>query len=92
MSYNEIKIKTYEKQVFINDQIIAFTRKEYELILYFMIKKSNVFSEEPIVEHFGGDYVILSDSLDFVYTQIRNLRRKPTAIDCKIYIKNISKF
>ena len=92
MSFNEIKVKVDENQAFVNDKLLNLTRKEYDLLLFFMANKDRIITKESIVEHLWGDNVILTDSFDFVYTHVKNLRKKLSSLNCKNYIKVIYGF
>ena len=92
VSFNEIKVRTDENQAFANDQLLNLTRKEYDLLLFFMSNRDRIVTKESIVEHLWGDNVILTDSFDFVYTHVKNLRKKLIANNCRNYIKVIYGF
>jgi DNA-binding response OmpR family regulator len=92
LTFNEIKVKTNENQAFVNDQLLNLTRKEYDLLLFFMANKERIVTKESIVEHLWGDNVVLTDSFDFVYTHVKNLRKKLIGKDCRNYIKVIYGF
>lgn len=87
--YNEIRVSTDEKQVYVNDQMLNLTRKEYDLLLYFIANKNRVVTKESIVEHLWGDEITLTDSYEFVYTHIKNLRKKILDRKGSDYIKTI---
>ncbi|WP_299700308.1 response regulator transcription factor [uncultured Pontibacter sp.] len=55
---------------------MTLTKKEFELLLYFVSNKNRVLTKDSIAEHLWGDHIETLDSLDFVYTHIKNLRRK----------------
>jgi DNA-binding response OmpR family regulator len=90
--FNEISIKTNDHQAFVNDSLLNLTRKEYDLLLFFLANRNRIVTKESIVEHLWGDNVILTDSFDFVYTHVKNLRKKLIASNCKNYIKVIYGF
>ncbi len=90
--FNEIRVQTDANQVYVHNQPIPLTRKEYDLLLFFMINRERVITKESIVEHLWGDQVILTDSFDFVYTHVKNLRKKLIANNCRNYIKVIYGF
>jgi DNA-binding response OmpR family regulator len=92
ISFNEIRVNTYEKQAYINDKLLNLTRKEYDLLLFFVANRNRIITKESIVEHLWGDEVILTDSFDFVYTHVKNLRKKIVKADGKNYIKCIYGF
>ena len=89
IKFNEIEIDTDKMRVSINDQNLTLTRKEYELILYFVINKNKVLTKESIIEHLWGDHSDMFDSLDFIYTHIKNLRKKMQDMGGADYLKSV---
>ncbi|TDE13262.1 MULTISPECIES: response regulator transcription factor [Dyadobacter] len=71
------------------DEQITLTRKEYELLLYLLSNKNKVVTKEAIVEHLWGDDIDMADSYDFIYSHIKNLRKKLMASGCPDYIKAV---
>lgn len=92
ITFNEIRINTEDNQVFVNDRLLVLTKKEYDLLLFFMANRNRIITKESIVEHLWGDNVILTDSFDFVYTHVKNLRKKIVAAEGRNYIKCIYGF
>jgi DNA-binding response OmpR family regulator len=90
--FNEIRINTDDNQVFVNEKLLILTKKEYDLLLFFMANRNRIITKESIVEHLWGDNVILTDSFDFVYTHVKNLRKKIVASEGRNYIKCIYGF
>ncbi|MDW5290332.1 response regulator transcription factor [Formosa sp. PL04] len=86
ITFNEITLDTKSKTASINGKSMALTRKEYELLLFFISNKGRVLSKEIIAEHLWGDNSDLLDNFDFIYVHINNLRKKLTAEGAK-YIK-----
>ncbi len=86
ITFNEIKINTVSRTAYINDKSIALTKKEFDLLLFFVSNKDRVLSKEIIAEHLWGDHSDLMDNFDFIYVHINNLRKKLTAEGAK-YIK-----
>lgn len=92
ITFNEIRINTDDNQVYVNDKLLTLTKKEYDLLLFFMSNRNRIITKESIVEHLWGDDVILTDSFDFVYTHVKNLRKKIVASEGRNYIKCIYGF
>lgn len=90
--FNEITVSTEAKQAWVNKKLLNLTRKEYDLLVFFMTNANRIITKESIVEHLWGDNVILTDSFDFVYTHVKNLRKKIVASKGKNYIKCIYGF
>jgi len=86
IEFNEIKIDTRSRTAYINDRAMALTKKEYDLLVFFVANKGRVLSKEIIAEHLWGDDSDLLDNFDFIYVHINNLRKKLTAAGAK-YIK-----
>lgn len=68
---------------------ITLTRKEYELLLYLLSNKNRVVTKEAIVEHLWGDNIDMCDSYDFIYSHVKNLRKKLVQAGAPDYIKAI---
>lgn len=65
------------------------TKKEYDLLVYFIANKNKVVTKEAIVEHLWGDSIDMADNYDFIYTHIKNLRKKLLQVGCPDYIRAI---
>ncbi len=88
--FNEIKILFDNHKILVNGVEVILTRKEYDLILYFIMNKEKVLSKEVIAEHLWGDDMgLAADSFDFIYTHIKNVRKKLIDKGCKDYIKTV---
>ena len=71
------------------DSKLELTKKEYELLVYFISNQNRVVTKQSIAEHLWGDHMDMSDSFDFVYQHIKNLRKKITQAGGKDYISTI---
>ncbi len=86
---NEIRLIPDEHRAFVNDNEIILTKKEYELLLFFISNRNKVITKAGLAEYLWGDYMDMADSYDFIYTHIKNLRRKLLKKGCGDYIKTI---
>ncbi len=86
---NELKIDPEQHEVFVNNNEISLTKKEFDILMYFVTNKEKVLTKEGILEHIWGDDANTLDNFDFVYTHIKNLRKKLIAKKCRDYIKSI---
>ena len=87
MKFENLSINTRAKTVLVNDKPLDLTRKEYELLLYFMSNKKRVISKNAIAEHLWGDD--MQGNNDFIYTHIKNLRKKLIEAGGTDYIKSV---
>ncbi|WP_316809096.1 response regulator transcription factor [Pedobacter agri] len=89
LSFNEISIDLLAMEVKINENAIVFTKKEYDLLIYFISNQGKVISKNAIAEHLWGDEIDMLDDFDFIYTHIKNLRKKLVEAGAKDYIKSM---
>jgi DNA-binding response OmpR family regulator len=89
LRFDEILLDLQEKSVEVNNQPIDLTRKEYDLLLYFISNKNKVISKSAIAEHLWGDNMDMADNYDFIYTHIKNLRKKLLQAGSADYIKSV---
>lgn len=89
IEFDELKIDLDEKQAMINNKKLDLTKKEYDLLLYFISNKNKVINKSAIAEHLWGDNMDLADNYDFIYTHIKNLRKKLLQLGSPDYVKSI---
>lgn len=87
--HNEVEIDTDSKQGIVNNKPLNLTKKEYDLLLYFITNKNRVLTKEAIAEHLWGDNIDLADNFDFVYTHIKNIRKKIMLEGGADYLKTV---
>ena len=87
--FNEIKINTDSNEVFVNEKILDLTKKEFEILLYFVVNRNKVITRESIAEHVWGDNISYADNFDFIYSHIKNIRRKIETNNGRNYLHNI---
>ena len=87
--FNEISIDLHGRAVTVNDTSIVLTRKEYDMLLYFIANKGKVISKTALAEHLWGDEIDMHNNFDFIYTHIKNLRRKLLEANGRDYLVSI---
>jgi DNA-binding response OmpR family regulator len=85
--FNEISIDLQAKTVSVHDTPLKFTRKEFALLIYFIANKGKVVSKNAIAEHLWGDGIDLADNFDFIYSHIKNIRKKLVEAGANDYIQ-----
>ena len=63
--FQEIRLDTNSRTAFLNEKPITLTRKEYDLLLFFITNQGRVLSKSIIAEHLWGDDSDMLDSFDF---------------------------
>ncbi len=71
-----LKVDIEERQVFVNNQPLTLNRKELDILAFLMMNKNRIASKSAIAENIWGDYIDQVNDFDFIYSQIKNLRKK----------------
>jgi DNA-binding response OmpR family regulator len=87
--FEEIEIDPVAKIAIVNEKPLELTKKEYFLLLYFITNKNRVLTKEAIAEHLWGDNIDMVDNFDFIYTHMRNLRKKLKKSGANDYLQTI---
>ncbi len=89
VQFNEIELNADTLEAKVNNALLELTRKEFELLLYFIVNKNRVLSRQSIAAHLWGDYTDNLSNFDFVYQHVKNLRRKIEAAEGTDYINTV---
>jgi len=86
---NELYIDLLAKTILINENPITLTKKEFDLLIYFIGNKNKVISKSTLAEHLSGDFADMLDNHDFIYAHIKNLKKKLSEGGCGNYLKTV---
>lgn len=86
---NELRIDLQAKTVSIHGEVVVLTKKEFDLLLFFIGNKNRVISKSTLAEHLSGDFADMLENHDFVYAHIKNLKRKLHDGGCANYLKTV---
>jgi DNA-binding response OmpR family regulator len=89
LQFEELQLDLFNKTVKVNNREVELTRKEYDLLLYFISNKNKVINKGAIAEHLWGDSMDMADNYDFIYTHIKNLRKKLMQAGARDYVKSV---
>ncbi|MGG5577401.1 response regulator transcription factor [Myroides sp. C15-4] len=76
VKWNNIEIFMDERTVKVNETPMVLNNKEFELLYYFVVNANRLVTKSSLAEHIWGDNMDEADSYDFVYSQVKNLRKK----------------
>lgn len=89
LDFDMLHIDLLSKTISVEGVLLDLTKKEYNLLLFFISNKNKVISKNSIAEHLWGDYMDVADNYDFIYAHIKNLRKKMLKAGCDDYIKSV---
>lgn len=87
--FNEIAIDLLGKSAAVRGKELDLTPMEFALLVFLVANKNRVVSKNAIAEHLSGDDADLLDKFDFIYTHMKNLKRKLTDAGARDYVKSV---
>lgn len=78
-----------ERTFTVNNQKISLNRKEFDILNYFSLNLNRLITKSALAEHVWGDHSDNADNFDFVYYQIKNLRKKLQSANADIEIESV---
>ncbi len=75
-----------DRTFLVNNKNISLNRKEFDILNYFLLNKNRLVTKSALAEHVWGDNIDQADNFDFIYYQIKNLRKKLTDSNADIEI------
>lgn len=76
INLGNVSLKPENRVVSIDGKELPLLKKEYDILFYFMQRPSHVIDKAVLAEAVWGDYADDADNFQFVYAQIKNLRRR----------------
>ena len=76
----------------VGDEPLTLNRKEYDLLYYFVVNPNRVINKMSLAESVWGDNIDQADSLDFIYSQVKNLRKKLKQAGATVELKAVYGF
>jgi len=89
MSIGPLILDTVNKTLKSENGTLELTRKEIDLLFFFISNKNKFITKEAIADHLLGNDLYVTNNYNFIYTHIKNLRRKLILEGCPDYIKVI---
>ena len=86
---DELRIVPEDKLVEVLGVRVDLTAMQFDLLLFLVANKDRVLSRSAIVEHVWGDHAEAMDHHDFLYSHMKNLRKKLTELGWEDRIKTV---
>jgi DNA-binding response OmpR family regulator len=80
------------RSVDVGGKELTLLKKEYDILLYFLQRPNHIVDKALLAEAVWGDYIDTVDNFDFVYAQVKNLRKKLDAAEATVTIKAVYGF
>ena len=92
MTAANIILDLKSRRVYVDGNEITLLKKEFNILLYFMQRPEHIVDKAVLAEAVWGDHIDMVDNFQFVYAQIKNLRKKLSTAGSKKNIKAVYGF
>ena len=89
LEMENLKIDVDERLAMVNNQPLELNRKELDILIFLLMNKNRITRKAAIAENIWGDYIDQSNDFDFIYSQIKNLRKKLRTHAARIEINTV---
>ncbi|MGV3611861.1 MAG: response regulator transcription factor [Fluviicola sp.] len=89
LEIGNIRVDVTNQSISLNKEEVTLNRKEFAILMYLIANKGRLVSKTALAEHVWGDNIDESDNFEFIYSQIKNLRKKMNDGDSGIEIQSI---
>ena len=79
-------------RVTVDGREVPLLKKEFDILLYFMQRPNHLVDKAVLAEAVWGDHADEADNFQFVYAQMKNLRRKMSEAGASAEIKSVYGF
>ncbi|MCD1118678.1 response regulator transcription factor [Chryseobacterium turcicum] len=84
-----IELDLTERTFTVDEEKITLNRKEFDILHFFLLNKKRLVTKTALAEHVWGDHIDQADNFDFIYYQIKNLRKKLQQSNAEIEIEAV---
>lgn len=77
------------RTVSVNGQPLALNRKEFGILAYMIANRNRLVNKASLAEHVWGDYIDHTDDFEFIYSQMKNLRKKMKEAGAEVEIQAV---
>ena len=84
-----VRVQPDSFQAWVGDKQLELSRKEYDILHYFMNRPNRMVNKNLLAESVWGDHIDQKDNFDFIYAQIKNLRKKLKDAEATVEIKAV---
>ncbi|MDL2241711.1 response regulator transcription factor [Bacteroidales bacterium OttesenSCG-928-L03] len=89
LTLENVRVNTESQEAFVGEHLLELNRKEYDILCYFMTRPNHLIDKTRLAEAVWGDHIDQVDNFDFIYAQIKNLRKKLNEAGSDLEIKAV---
>ena len=87
-----VSIYPDQHRVEVDGKPLDLVRKEYDILHYFVQRRGRLVEKQTLAEAIWGDDIDQADSFDFIYAQMKNLRKRLKAAGAQVEFRTVYGF
>ena len=92
LTVGNVSLDVDKARVTVDGREVALLKKEFDILLYLMQRPNHLVDKAVLAEAVWGDHADDADNFQFVYAQMKNLRRKMAEAGATAEIKSVYGF
>lgn len=90
--FGNVAVEDASRKVTVAGQEVGLLKKEFDILKYFLMRPDHTVDKAVLAEAVWGDHADQVDDFQFVYAQVKNLRKKLSEAGADIEIKSVYGF
>lgn len=87
-----VVLEDVSQRLTVDGKEVSLLKKEFDILKYFLMRSGHTVDKAALAEAVWGDHIDQADDFQFLYAQIKNLRRKLSEAGADIEIRSIYGF
>lgn len=92
ITFGNVTLDMERRIVEVEGKTLSLVKKEYDILNYFISRPEHMIDKSVLAEAVWGDSIYLADNFDFIYSQVKNLRKKLEEAGADVEIKSVYGF
>lgn len=84
-----LELDIENRLVRVGENELLLNRKEFDILAYLIANQNRLVQRTALAEHVWGDYMDEADDFEFLYSQVKNLRKKMKDATCNLEIRAV---
>src|SRR5690554_6536314 len=89
INIGNVALNIQDRTLEIDQENIHLNKKEFNILNYFMSNQNRLITKTALAEYVWGDHIDQADNFDFIYYQIKNLRKKLDENKAQVSIETV---
>lgn len=92
LQVGNLSIDTKAYTAYVDNKPLELGRKEYDILMFLIHRRGRLVEKQTLAEAVWGDFIDQADNFDFIYAQMKNLRKRLKEAGAQIEIKTVYGF